>query len=83
MIAGVDGRGRKTPGYPIGRLLMDIQLHLYGFIDFAHIVMGENAGSSEKPLLAHGCQLICHGLAFFSFKDNYCLAGVEAIHVTG
>jgi hypothetical protein len=56
---------------------MNIQLDLDGFLDLAHILLGKNAGSSEKPSLANGRQLICHGLAFFSFKEDYRLAGIR------
>jgi hypothetical protein len=62
---------------------MNIQLDFDGFLDLAHILLRKNAGSSKKPFLADCRQLICHGLAFFSFKDDCSFAGIEAIYVTG
>jgi len=62
---------------------MNIELDLNGFLNLAHIISGKNAGSPEKSFLANGCQLICHSLAFFSFKNDCCFAGIKAIHVTG
>lgn len=67
----------------MAKFLMNIQLDLYGFLDFVHILLGKNAGSLKKPFLADGRQLICHGFAFFSFKDDRSFAGIEAIYVTG
>ena len=62
---------------------MDIQLYLDGLLNLAHILLGKNAGSSEKPLFANGRQLIRHGLAFLSFKDDCRLAEVKAIYIPG
>jgi hypothetical protein len=74
-------RGGRVAGIYCWPNLMDIQLYFDGFLDLAHVFIGKNAGSSEKPLLAHRRYLIRHGLAFFSFKHDRRLAGIDAIYV--
>jgi hypothetical protein len=64
-------------------LLINIQLNFDGFLDLVHILPRESAGAPKKPCLAHGRQLICHGFAFFAFKNHECLTGIEAICLAG
>ena len=51
----------------LGLSLTDIQLYLDGFLDLAHILLRNNAGAPEKPLLTDSHHLVCQGLAFFTF----------------